>query len=135
MKTLIDSNKLDGISDTFEIGIGEQLTVIALGLEVGDTVTFSIVALSRFVPDPCVCPPYNVVMPSITDEVPLSCCGGVITLTRDRPYVILDAPQAVKLRATLTGTLPLTTQVVAYEKTSTPNPTDYMRGCPCGEPA
>jgi hypothetical protein len=129
MNVLIDANRLDGISDTFEIAPGEQFTVSASGLEVGDTVTFSLVSISRFVPDPCICPPFNVTLPSVTDEVPLRYGADPITLTRDRPYVILDAPQGLKLRAQVnTLALPLTTQVVAYEKTKTPFPSEYMRG-------
>lgn len=129
MKILIDSNNLDGLSIPFEVA--DQITVFALGLEPGDEVTFDIVMLSRFTPTPCVCPPFPVVLPSVIDELPLRCCEDIITLTRDRPWVIIDAPQGAKLRARLTAGGPITTQVVAYEETRTPYPSAFMRGCAC----
>lgn len=133
MKVIIDLTRLDGYSDPFEIPKGGQLTVFALGLEPTDSVTFFIVALSQFIPAPCVCPPFNVTLPAVIDEMPLRCCADPVTLTRDRPWVVLDAPQMIKIRAKVNATLPLTTQIVAYEPTATPYPSDFMRGCACAE--
>lgn len=130
MNILIDKNMLDGISDPFEVS--DQVTVFAQGLEPTDTVTFFLVALSKFVGTPCVCPPGNVVLPAVVDETPLLCCDTPIVLDFEHPWVIIDAPQGLKIRAKLTAAL-ITTQVVAYNETNTKNVTERMRGCACTE--
>lgn len=130
---LIDKDTVSGVSDPFEIDI--QVTVMALGLEPLDTVTFSIVQLSDPARVACECPPAAVVFPSIIDDIPLTCCGEPITLSRTRPYVILDAPQGAKIRATLNTNAPPDTQFVFYTVTNTQNVNDRMRGCPCEEQA
>ena len=48
-------------------------------------------------------------------------------LSRDRPFVVLDAPQGSKLRARLETTLQ-DTQVVWFQNTATPNVNDRLRG-------
>jgi hypothetical protein len=130
MKVLINSNNLDGYSTPFSIT--SQVTVFAYGLEPGDEVTFSLLGISKPVPEPCVCPPGAVTLPAIVDELPLTCCEDVITLTRDRPWVVLDAPQHILMRAHLTPADALSTQVVVMVESNTPYPTDFMRGCACG---
>lgn len=132
---LIDSTILDGVSQTFEIT--REITVHAQGLEPGNEVEFWIVQITDPVTNHCACPPGQVVLPSVMDEVPLLCCGERVILTRDQPYVVLDGPQSVYLRAKLveTGgaplTGPVTTQRIYYSETTTPGINDRLRGCPC----
>ena len=64
----------------------------------------------------------------------LSCCGEPVVLSRDRPFVVLDAPQGSKLRARLETTLQ-DTQVVWFQNTATTNVNDRLRGCPCEDAA
>lgn len=111
--------------------IGQQLTIVAQGLEDTDEVTVWLVQLSRFEMPPCSCPPGKVLMPSVLSETQLRCCGEPIVLTADMPYVILDAPQGWKFRVKWNVANP-TTQVVSFEQTNTQNVNDRMRGCPCG---
>jgi hypothetical protein len=130
MKSLITPATLSGISPPFEIR--EQITVVALGLEPLDTVSFWLVLQTTPVRDPCACPPGQVVLPAVLDEVQLRCCDVPVVLTRTKPFVVLDAPQGITMRAKLV-TLTPSTQSVVYEETTTANVNDRMRGCPCGE--
>lgn len=131
MTVLIDANVLNGLSMPFEVA--DQVTVTAYGLEPTDTVTFFMVQLNKTTPVPCQCPPGMVVMPAVVDEMQLLCCNVAITLTRQKPFVIIDSPQGVKLRAKLntTGNVPPSTQLVEYKVTTTKNVTERMRGCAC----
>ena len=133
---LISRTRLDGVSDTFEIL--SQITVYALGLQPGDVVSFYVTLVSDIVRSACVCPPGVVVLPGVADEVQHTCCGVPVTLTPEKPFVILDAPQGIRMRAKLTQfdpNEPLSTQVVWYNNTNTANVNDRLRGCPCQEGA
>jgi hypothetical protein len=125
---LINRLTADGISETFEAT--SQITVTALGLEDGDTVSFWIVLLTDMQRDPCSCPPGRVTLPQVLDEVPLQCCGEPVLLTRDNPFVIIDAPLNQLMRAKLVTALP-STQLVYFNFTNTHNVNDRLRGCPC----
>lgn len=131
MPLLIDKDTVDGVSPTFHIG--EQITVYAMGLESTDEVSLHMVILTDPAKPGCPCPPYNPTLPEVQDEVPLRCCGQEIILTRERPFVILNAPQRVKLRAKINNPGPLDTQTVWYEETTTKELTDEFRGCQCGD--
>lgn len=131
---LIGSNTVGGVSQTFELE--EQATIYAAGLAASDSVTIEMVLVSDAVPqDPCGCPPGAVVLPGVSDAMTLLCCGVPITLTRDRPYVIVDAPLNQKLRVRLNQANPnaqIDTQRVWMRSTQTLNVNDRLRGCPCG---
>jgi hypothetical protein len=127
VKTLINKDTISGVSETFEIA--SQATFVALGLEPGDTITFFLVLLSEALRPACPCPPYAVTFPSIVDEVPLLCNGEPITLSRDNPFVVLDAPQGFKLRAKLNATVPYTTQILLMNELTTTAINDRLRGC------
>ena len=137
MNTLISSNTVDGISNPFEVGPGEQITVTAYNLEVGEKVAFFIVALSDVVKGQCGCPPMAVVPATVVDEMPLNCCGAPVILTRSQSWAIIDSPQGVKLRAKLqlisnsSIVAPPTDQIVGWKTTNVPNVNDRMRGCAC----
>lgn len=130
MKQLISRDTISGVSPPFEIR--EQITVVALGLEPLDVVTFWLVLQTTPVRDPCACPPGQVVLPAVLDEVQLRCCGTPVVLTRANPFVVLDAPQGITMRAKL-ATITPSTQSVVYQETNTANVNDRMRGCPCGD--
>lgn len=128
---LITRNHLDGVSDTFQIN--SQVTIYALGLQPGDVVSFYTCLISDLVRAACVCPPGNVVLPAVIDEVQLTCCGEPVILTPDKPFVVLDAPQGVRMRAKLTQfdpNEPLSTQIVWFNVTNSAI-NDRLRGCPC----
>lgn len=119
MNVLISRNHLDGVSDTF--AFVSQATVYAMGLQPGDEVHLSIVLVSSLLVEACVCPPGRVTLPTIADEVPLRQCGAPVILTRDNPFVVLNAPQHIRLRAKLVQddpNEPLSTQLVWHEQTS-----------------
>lgn len=129
MRQLINRDTLDGVSPTFEIR--SQITIVALGLEPLDEVTLWLVLQTTPVRDPCTCPPGQVVLPSVLDEVIYQCCGIPVVLTRESPFVVLDAPQGVTMRAKLETDTP-STQSVMFQETTTQNVNDRLRGCPCG---
>lgn len=124
---LFGGSDIGTTSRTFDLPPNQQLTVVATGLQDGDTVEFEIVVVNKLVPgDPCC--PGPVSLPTVIENTPLMCCGERITLTNKRPYVIIDAPQGSVLRAILTSDeVPL----VWATRTSTPYPSGYQRGCSC----
>lgn len=119
-------------SQTFQIPHGMQLTVVAVGLQEGDEVTFQIVHVPTIDLDDCACVPSIAVMPSVAAYTDLMCCGEKITLTVDNPHIILDSPQRMLMRAVLVAEEPDSVFVWALE-TNTPNVTDRLRGCACGD--
>lgn len=92
-------------SDTFYLGEGEQITLVALGLQPGDSVGVQIVYSPAIEPDPCTCPPAVVELPSVMAAAPLPCIdcaeGREPKLTADAPVLIFDYPQGFHLRAVI----------------------------------
>lgn len=121
---------VDPESDTFVIDYGKQMTVTAIGLQTGDSITFQMVYVPSVNPDSCSCPPGVVTLPSVAAYSELTCCGEPITLTPENPVVVLDAPQRTLLRAVLTAA-DLDGIWVWVSETDTHNVTDRMRGCAC----
>lgn len=115
-------------SETFEIPVGGQVTVVGLGLQLGDTVTFELVFTPAIQPDLCSCPPGIVEMPSVAAAAPLVCCGTVVTVTAEQPFVVIDSPQGMRARGVLNATDPSSVWVWAIN-TKTPDVTDRLRGC------
>lgn len=115
-------------SETFEIPVGGQVTVAALGLQPGDEVTFELVFTPAIQPDLCACPPGIVELPSVAAATPLVCCGQTVTLSPDQPFVVLDTPQGMRVRGVLDSQDPSNIWVWAIN-TKTPNVTDRLRGC------
>lgn len=115
-------------SDTFEIPVGGQVTVVGLGLQPGDAVTFELVFTPAIQPDLCACPPGVVEMPSVAAATPLKCCGKTVTLTSDQPNIIIDTPQGMRARAVIDAPDPSNIWVWAIN-TQTPNVTERLRGC------
>lgn len=126
---LIDKDTVSGVSATFEVG--NQLTVFAANLAGSDYVEFEIVALTPPKKAECECPP-TVVLPAVNWSAPLKCCGQAVRLTAAQPFVLIDHPQHIKMRARLVTTdVGWSDKIVWAESTNVPNPTDRMRGCPC----
>lgn len=133
-KKLIDKDTVSRVSEPFDLI--SQVTIVALGLEPLDRVILEIVLLSDPVRNLCACPPFTVTPVTVVDAVPYLCCGEEIALTREQPFVVLDAPQNAKLRATLVQSVPdapLSTQFVYYSETNTQNVNDRLRGCACAQ--
>lgn len=133
MKQLFYPNKMTTTSDSFVIPIGGQVTVFAFGLEPDDEITFDMLYVPSLAGDPCDCPPGGQAeLPQAAAVERLRCCGESIRLTYDNPYVILDSPQNIFIRANLEAedTMAVTSWLVT---TNTPNVNDRLRGCQCGE--
>lgn len=131
MTVLIDQDTVGGVSLPFTVPFGGQLTIFALGLSEEEAVEFEIVRYADPMNNGCACPPlvFEPVAPQLV--APLQSCNGVLQLTSDRPFLILDAPQGVPIRARFVGPAPVVGQQVWFENTNTPTPTDYMRGYDC----
>lgn len=110
------------------IDLKRQITVVGIGYGPFQTTTFELVLLTEFEPDPCACPPGKVILPGVADAVPLTCCGTLIQLSQDNPFVIIDAPIGAKLRAVQHGGPGAT---VFYNETDTHDVNDRLRGCQC----
>ena len=134
MTVIIDKDTLDGLSQPFEVPAGEQRMVVAYGLaDPDDEVAFELVKLSKFAPAPCQCPPGRVQLPAVIWWASLRCCGEPIRLTAEQPYVVIDNPQEILIRARLTlggETLPEDVEV-HLQTVAVSNLNDRMRGCPC----
>lgn len=91
-------------SETFKIGFGKQITLLATGLEGTDKVVFEIVTLTSGGPAADVCCPGQVQLPAIDWAFPLTRnCGcdapKAVELTATSPWIVLDTPQEFFLRA------------------------------------
>lgn len=132
---LIGKDTVNNLSATFEVP--DQVTLYAAGLDATDVVQIEMVQINNAGPtDPCGCPPPGaVVLPGVLDAMTLKCCGVPIQITRDQPFVIVDAPQDQLLRVRLIQAdpnQPVDTQRVWLRPTKTRNVNDRLRGCPCG---
>lgn len=120
--------------------IDTQVTVAALGLPAGAVVKFEMVQISSPVRDtlaPGCCEIPATGMPNETAWQPLMCCEGQpVRLNGASPFVVLDAPQHVRLRAVVEGYdfsgAPFPGEILVYPSTSTIT-NDTMRGC-CPDP-
>lgn len=120
--------------------IDTQVTVAALGLPEGASVQFEMVQLSSPTRDtlqPGCC---EVPLDKLASEMswqPLMCCEGQpVRVNSANPFIVLDAPQAVRLRAIVVGydfsAAPFSGEIIVYKSTSTIT-SDTMRGC-CPDP-
>jgi hypothetical protein len=135
--TLFNSESIAGVS-LVNFTIDSQVTVAAIGIPVGVSVTFEMVHISvpnreQLCPGSCEIP--AVQMPSETAWQPLTCCDGTLVgITSQHPYALLDSPQHVRMRALMTGfdfsAGPFPGEIIVYPSTST-IPTEGLRGC-CG---
>ena len=132
---LFNESSILGVS-LVNFTIDDQVTVAAIGIPTGVEVTFEMVRLST--PNYETSCPGSCEMPAVqfASEVswqPLMCCNGEkVKLTSGNPYIILDSPQHVRLRALLTGydfsEAAFPGEIIVYKSTST-IPGDDKRGC------
>lgn len=144
MTVLFDKKSDSAVSAPFRVV--NQITVFATGLLPGDEVQFETLKYAETEPtapscatncDPCL--PVGSKM--VIGAVRLRCCGSgcsspqaeyPVRLTYETPYVVIDAPQNVDLRAVYIGAN-LGDFDMWYENTNTEGVTDAMRGC-CNPP-
>lgn len=81
--------------------IQHQITVFASGLQGTDTVEFDVVSITKSAPaSGDVCCPGQVGLPDINSVNPLKTCDGTaVKLTAAKPWIVIDMPQQVPLRA------------------------------------
>lgn len=126
-------NQLAEVSGTFAVPVGGQLTVYGFGLQPGDKITFEMLYVPTLKGEPCETPPGGQAeLPQAAAVAPLLCCGKEIAVTIDNPYVVIDAPQNILLRAVLEAEDIPSIASWAIE-TKTANVNDRMRGCQCEE--
>jgi len=145
MTKLFDKNSDSAVSLPFRVS--SQVTVYATGLALGDEIQFETVVYEDYGSptqpgcatscDPCL-PAGNKI---VVGTARLRCCGCScdspqaeypVRITEGTPYVVIDAPQNVDIRAVYIGGN-LGDFNVWYENTSTEDVTDAMRGC-CNPP-
>jgi ABC-type uncharacterized transport system permease subunit len=132
---IFNESSITGVS-LVNFTIDKQITVAAIGIPAGVEVTFEMVRLSSpsyepICPGSCEMPPVQ-----FAQEIawqPLMCCNGnKVKVTAKNPYILLDSPQHVRLRALLTGhnfsATPFPGEVIVYPSDST-IPGDDKRGC------
>jgi hypothetical protein len=138
--TLFNNSSITGTS-LVNFTIDNQVTVAAIGLPAGATVTFEMVQLNtpgrEAMGNGNCCEIPADIMPHELAWQPLMCCEGQpVRVNAANPFIVLDAPQHVRLRALLTGfdfsAGPFTGDVIVYPSTSTIT-SDTMRGC-CPDP-
>jgi hypothetical protein len=133
--TLFNQSSISGVS-LVNFTIVQQVTVAALGLPAGASVTFEMVQLStpaRDVMGQGCCEIPTDRLTSETAWQPLMCCEGKkVTLDSASPFIVLDAPQHVRLRALVSGydftAGPFSGEIIVYPSSSTIT-NDTMRGC------
>lgn len=131
MKTLLfQPGDVREYSETFRIPLGGQVTVVAMGLEAGETVSFEIIDTPAIVRDPCACPPGKVELPQAGAKSDLTCCRVGVKLRAINPYAVMDSPQGVNMRAKLNAANSDDIWVWLTES-DTPYLTNDMRGCAC----
>ena len=83
--------------------IDKQVTLFATGLQGADKVVIEVVSMNRSGPGGDFCCPGSVTLPEVQSAVPLklcfSCTDTAVELTATKPWVVLDMPQKVPLRA------------------------------------
>lgn len=129
---------LDGVSGAFNVG--QQVTVMALGFDSatpGVEVHFELVYVKALSPENCECPPPGPVqIPGVTAAGKLRVGGALVKLSATNPFVVIDAPQYVMLRAVVAGSAsdPNTVHdalehlIVWMQPTSTHMVSDALRG-------
>lgn len=120
------------VSEPFSIPSGKQITLMAYGLEDGDQVIVEILGTTRSAPSSGdFCCPGPVSLPEISTVAPMRCRNGArVMMTKDHPWVVLDGPQELLMRAkVITTDITATITVDKVESASTGCMT-----CACEEP-
>lgn len=136
MITLFSTLKTDLDSVVFELN--HQKTVVAMGLQPDDYITFEIVRISDASrAKVCGCRLTESGLSSVVQLLPLTCpsCDNgtpsLVRVTPENPIVVLDAPQGALMRAIFHGTgLDLHSVTVTLADSDSINLSSTMRGCP-----
>lgn len=118
------------ISEPFQIPVGGQVTLLAQGLQATDRVIVEVVTTTSSAQGMDVCCPGPVALPEVATAVPLRCRNGArAMLTPQYPWLVLDAPQDVELRARLIADdLAIVTVMLGVSDSAACHP------CECREP-
>ena len=136
MTTLFNSSSLQDAS-LVNFAIEQQVTVAAVGLQPGESITFEMVAFTSpgrgETCNPCDLPPILYAAEAAWQK--LMCCGAQpVTLSAENPVVLLDSPQHMRLRARFNGhdfsAGPLTCTVEVFESSSTITSAEQRGCCP-----
>ena len=132
---LFDQASANLDSPTFEAN--GQVTIIGMGLQDGDYITFEVVNVVPGANVPCGCriSTLNPAQIAGTQELICPVCETdtvrPVRLTERNPIVVIDHPQNTLLRAIYHGTgVDMRTVSVWAENTATTDLTDALRGCP-----
>lgn len=118
-------------SKPFDVKPGKQITLHATGMQPGDQVFVDLLAFTRAGPAADWCCQTGPYQAGITEAVPLRCRNGArVVLTSDFPWVTLNAPQSVPLRARVVAD-DLAQITVNSEESTAASGCDT---CPCTEP-
>jgi hypothetical protein len=136
---LFNQASITGVS-LVNFTIDKQVTIAALGLPIGASVTFEMVQLSSPTRESMGQGCCEIPADKLTSETawqPLMCCEGQkVTLDSASPFIVIDAPQHVRLRALVSGfdfsAGPFSGEIIVYPSESTIT-NDTMRGC-CPKP-
>ena len=136
MTTLFNSSSLQDAS-LVNFAIEKQVTVAAVGLQPGESITFEMVAFTSpgrgETCNPCDLPPILYAAEAAWQK--LMCCGAQpVTLSAENPVVLLDSPQHMRLRARFNGhdfsAGSLTCTVEVFESSSTITSAEQRGCCP-----
>jgi hypothetical protein len=132
---LFNQASITGVS-LVNFTIDKQVTIAALGLPAGASVTLEMVQLSSPTRESMGQGCCEIPADKLTSETawqPLMCCEGKkVTLDSASPFIVIDAPQHVRLRALVSGfdfsAGPFSGEIIVYPSESTIT-SDTMRGC------
>ena len=125
-------------NDSVVFELKQQMTVVAMGMQPDDYITFEIVLISDAARAKiCGCRLLEAGTSSVYQLQPLMCpaCSDgsprFVRVTPQNPIVVLDAPQGALLRAMYHGTgVDLHTVTVTVGESDTIDLTSTLRGCP-----
>lgn len=110
------------VDESAPFTIENQVTLFASGLQGSDKVVIEVVSMTKSGPSGDLCCPGPVSLPEINGAVPLlvrDCCADkAVELTALKPFVVLDAPQKIPLRARVVAGAGATVEVELFETDS-----------------
>jgi hypothetical protein len=135
---LFNSSSVATDSPTFMVPVGGQYTIVAVGMQPGDYITFEVIEVAAGsrstvcgcrisgMGDAVVLNVQQLMCPTCESDTPQP-----VRLTERNPVVVLDSPQGVLLRAIYHGDgVPMGTVTVWWTATEVQDLTELMRGCP-----
>lgn len=118
------------ISEPFKIAVGQQITLVAQGLQNTDRVVVEVITTTPSAPGMDPCCPGPVALPEVATAEPLRCRNGArAILTASHPWLVLDAPQDVELRARL-----IADDLAIVTVSMGPSDSADCHACECREP-